>query len=149
MNDLVSRLRTITPRRRPGRVVVTLAAALIVTSGCAGPTFSPPPDAAPAEEVVTSYLRALMRGDCSAGKVLGAATFRVGNGELCGATSVTSFRVNGPAPDPNATDWTFATTLVTTGTADGSIQPGEMTWFYSLRRDPGGRWRLVGGGSGP
>lgn len=108
-----------------------------------------PPDAAPPEVVVATYLRALVAGDCTAGKVLGTATFRIGNGELCGATSVSSFTIEGPAPDPNATEWVFATTLITTGTADGSVQPGSMTWFYDLKREPNGPWRLVGGGSGP
>jgi hypothetical protein len=108
-----------------------------------------PPDSAAPEEVLAVYLRALMRGDCAAGRALGTPTFIRGNGELCGATSVTSFRIDGPAPDPGATEWVFATTLVTTGTADGSVQPGQMTWFYDLKREPGGGWRLAGGGSGP
>lgn len=126
-----------------------LLSVVLIASACSGPTFSAPPDSAAPQEVLAAYLRALMRGDCAAGKALGTPTFGKGNGELCGATSVSSFRIDGPAPDPNATEWVFATTLVTTGSADGSIQPGELTWFYDLRRQPNGSWRLVGGGSGP
>lgn len=126
-----------------------LAVAVLIVTACSRPAFSLPPDSAPAEVVVATYLRALMVGDCTAGKLLGTATFRPGNGELCGATTVSSFTIEGPAPDPSATEWVFATTLVTTGTADGSVQAGNTTWFYDLKREPDGPWRLVGGGSGP
>lgn len=132
--------------RRLGAGLITAG---LIVAACAGPTFSMPPDSAPPEVVVATYLRALVAGDCTAGKMLGAATFRVGNGELCGATSVSSFTIEGPGPDANATEWVFATTLVTTGTADGSVQSGRIAWFYDLRRQPNGSWRLMGGGAGP
>lgn len=99
--------------------------------------------------VLETYLAALLRGDCSAGPALGLTTFRMGNGELCGATTVTSYRIDGAAPSPFTTEVVFATTLVTTGTEDGSVQPGSLTWFYDLKRQADGAWRLVGGGSGP
>jgi hypothetical protein len=43
----------------------------------------------------------------------------------------------------------FNTTLTTTGTDDGTVPPGDVTWFFVLRQQSNGAWRLIGGGSGP
>ena len=100
--------------------------------------------------MLNAYLDALVHGDCSAGRALGNAHFiQVGGGELCGATKIKSFRIDGAAPSPFTDEVVYATTLVTTGSDDGSVQPGALTWFYDLKRQTDGAWRLVGGGSGP
>ena len=120
-----------------------------IVMGCAEPTDMTPPVAGPPIVVLKLYLEALVRGDCGAGKALGTGTFRFGNGELCGSTTVTSATIDGEPATPNAEQVVFATTLVTTGTDDRSIAPGEMTWFYTLRLQADGTWRITGGGSGP
>jgi hypothetical protein len=74
--------------------------------------------------------------------------FGFGNGELCGHTTVRSFAFDGPPATPSDNEVVFATTLDTTGSA-GSIEPGSLTWFYDLLRQPDGAWRIAGGGSGP
>jgi hypothetical protein len=109
-------------------------AAVVLLAACSGSSFSPPPESAAADVVLRAYLQALVRGDCSAGKVLGTSTFGFGNGELCGQTTVSSFTIDGPPVAPIATEVVFATTLVTSGTADGSVRPGTLTWFYDLKR---------------
>lgn len=120
----------------------------MLLTGCA--TFTPPAASASPDVVLNAYLDALVLGDCSAGKALGSAHFiQVGGGELCGATKVKSFRIDGAAPSPFTDEVVYATTLVTTGSDDGSVQPGTLTWFYDLKRQTDGAWRLVGGGSGP
>lgn len=92
----------------------------------------------------------LIAGNCNAGRQLTTGTFVVGNGELCGATQVTSYSISRQPVTPSAaTDVTFATNLITTGTTDGSIRPGTLTWFYSLKLQADGSWRITGGGSGP
>jgi hypothetical protein len=116
---------------------------------CAGCSFTAPPDSAGPAVVLDAYLRALKSGDCAAGKVLGTATFSHGNGELCGATSVVAYRVVGDPATPTNDEAVFGTTLTTTGTGDGSVPAGDVTWFYSLERQANGAWRLAGGGSGP
>jgi hypothetical protein len=79
-----------------------------------------------------------------------APTFRIGNGELCGATHVTDFRIDEPpAGSVDAGEVVFGTTLTTTGSGDGSVPPGTITWFYTLARSPDGGWRITGGGSSP
>ena len=132
--------------------------AVALVAACAGSGFSPPPESAGPDVVLRAYLQALERGDCSAGKVLGTSTFVFGNGELCGQTTVSSFTIDGPnvglhpsawQAAPIATEVVFAATLVTSGTADGSVRPGTLAWFYDLKRQPNGAWRLAGGGSGP
>lgn len=130
-----------------GRSQLLGAAAFMVA--CSGPGFSPPPDSAPPDVVLGAYLQALVRDDCSAGTALGTSTFGLGSGELCGQTKVTSFTIDGPPAGSIATEVVFATTLVTSGTRDGSVQPGTLTWFFDLKRQPNGAWRLAGGGSGP
>jgi hypothetical protein len=126
-----------------------LAVVVLSLAACAGSPVLVPPDSAAPEVVLTTYLQALVRGDCSVGKALGTTSFGRGNGNLCGETTVSSFRIDGPPAEPNATEVVFATTLVTTGTADHSVAPGSLTWFFDLQRQPGGAWRLAGGGSGP
>lgn len=108
-----------------------------------------PPTSAGPEVVLDAYLRALRAGDCDTGRKLATATFVKGNGELCGATHVSAYQINPEPARPSPDETVFGTTLTTTGTADGSIQAGEITWFYSLGRQPDGSWRIVGGGSGP
>ena len=134
------------------RSVLVSALALILAgmvAACGGPSFVIPPDSSPPAIVLDVYLHALLSGDCAAGHALGTETFRKGNGELCGATTVISARIKGDPAVPNSDEVVFATTLVTTGTADSSVPAGEMTWFYGLGRQPNGSWRLTGGGSGP
>lgn len=126
-----------------------LGGVALLVAACAGPRFSPPPEAAGPDVVLRAYLQALVMGDCSAGQVLGTSTFGFGNGELCGQTTVSSFRIDGPPATPIETEVVFATTLVTSGTADGTVRPGMLTCFYDLKRQPAGAWRLAGGGSGP
>ena len=101
------------------------------------------------EVVLDAYFGALVAGDCDTGRKLATATLVYGNGDLCGATRVSAYEINSVPARPNAAEVVFSTTVTTTGTADGSIHPGAMTWFYSLDKQPDGSWRLVGGGSGP
>lgn len=115
-----------------------LGAAVLSLAGCAGSTVSPPPDSAAPDVVLGVYLDALVRGDCSAGHTLGTSTFVFGNGELCGHTRVSAVSVYGQPAEPNPTQVVFATTLVTCGTSDGSISPGPITWFYTLKLQPSG-----------
>jgi len=131
------------------RFSTMFGAAVLGLAGCAGSTVSPPPDSAAPDVVLGVYLDALVRGDCSAGRTLATSTFVFGNGELCGHTTVSAFAVDGAPAQPNPTQVVFATTLVTSGTADGSISPGTITWFYTLKLQPSGSWQLAGGGGGP
>jgi cellulase/cellobiase CelA1 len=130
--------------------LLTLAATAACSPAAPVPSAAtlPPPTAAP-EVVLDAYLRALVAGDCDTGRKLATATFAKGNGELCGDTHVSAYQINPVPARPNAGEVVFSTTVTTTGTADGSILPGAMTWFYSLDQQPDGSWRLVGGGSGP
>jgi len=122
----------------------------LIVAACAGAaSFSAPPDSAGPASVLDAYLKALEAGNCAAGKVLSTATFTASNGDLCGATIVSGYRVLGDPAAPNSTEVVFATTLTISGTSDHSVPPGDITWFYSLDRQPSGAWRLVGGGSGP
>lgn len=81
--------------------------------------------------------------------MLATATFSKGNGELCGEARVDGFRIMGDPATPSSDEVVFATTLTTGGSTDGSVPAGDMTWFYTLERQPGGAWRITGGGSGP
>jgi hypothetical protein len=108
-----------------------------------------PPDAT-AREVLDTYLAAIVRGDCATGRALATATFREGNGDLCGAVRVTHASVDADAPTrPNDAETVFATTLTTGGSSDGTVPAGDITWFYVLDRQNDGSWRISGGGSGP
>ena len=108
------------------------------------------PDADP-YDVLDAYLRAFQAGNCQAARVMTTETFRPGNGELCGATRLLGYEIDPRTAGDPTTDSAvgLSATLTTTGTADGSVEDGETLWFYGLARQPGGPWRIVGGGSGP
>ncbi len=70
------------------------------------------------------------------------------NGDLCGQVRVLATRVEGEPVRFDPGELTFMTTLTVSG-ADESMNQGDNTWFYSLKQQADGAWRLVGGGSGP
>jgi hypothetical protein len=137
---------------RWGATVVAGSVAALAVASCGGTSSSTtvalPPAGASASLVLDTYLRALVAGDCRTAHALAMPTFTKGNGELCGDVKVSAFSApTGPA-SPGKDTVEYASTLTTDGSRDGSVAPGETTWFYELQRH-GGQWRLVGGGSGP
>jgi hypothetical protein len=135
------------------RAAALAAACLLCASGCGRESTIrlPDPDAPP-DVVLVTYLQALRAGDCPTAQSLVTSTFTIGNGELCGALDVVSFRQ--PSSPPSAThgdgdgEVVFSTVLTVRG-GDVSMPDGEHVWFYVLRQQDDGEWRLVGGGSGP
>jgi len=122
---------------------------LVLLLGACAPAVALPPDSASPEVVLDTYLRALVAGDCAIGHKLAVGTFSTSNGDLCGSTQVKAYGILGAPAQPTTDEEVFATTLTTTGTADGTLPAGQITWFYALDRQPNGSWRISGGGSGP
>jgi hypothetical protein len=133
-------------RCRSHRILELVLVSVLVV-GCQ-PTVALPPDSAGPDVVLDAYLRSLVAGDCDMGPKLATSTFGRGNGELCGGTDVTAYRIDGNV-QPSADEVVFSTILTTTGDNGQSIPAGEMIWFYSLMRQPNGAWRITGGGTGP
>ena len=131
------------------RVFGSGLAILVLALAACQAAIAVPPDSATPEVVLDTYLRALVAGDCDSGRKLATATFRMGSGELCGSTHVSAYRIDAGQAHPSPDEIVFSTRLTTTGTDDGSIEPGEILWFYSLDRQPSGPWRISGGGTGP
>jgi hypothetical protein len=121
----------------------------VLLVGCGRASVSAPPVAAGPRAVLEAYLAALVDGDCSARDVLGIASFGPSNGDLCGEARVRSYGIVGNPATPTDAEAIFPTRLTTDGSADGSVRPGTITWFFDLRRQSDGAWRLAGGGSGP
>jgi hypothetical protein len=122
---------------------------LVALTACA-PALALPPASASPRVVLDTYLQALAAGDCSTGSKLwtdGAASGV--RGDLCGETQVSAYGITGDPAQPTADELVFSTTLTTTGTRDGSVPAGQITWFFTLRHQPTGVWRIWGGGSGP
>ncbi len=125
---------------------------MIAVAACGGTSSSAdvslPPEGASASVVLDTYLQALVAGDCKTTHALAGSTFVWGNGELCGDVKVSAFSVpTGPAT-LGSSKVEYASDLTTSGSKDGSITPGKLTWFYQLQLQDG-EWRLVSGGSGP
>lgn len=136
-------------RSRGAVRLALVVVALVVMAGCsAGSKVELPPTSAGPDVVLDTYLRALVAGDCESARQLATATFTVGNGDLCGQTTVSAYEVN-PTPAGTGAETVFSTTLTTSGTGDGSIAAGRLTWFFTLDQQPDGAWRLAGGGTGP
>ena len=120
-------------------------------AACQGPTPTAPPPGTGAAAVLTWYLDAFKRGDCqTAREVWVTVTPTTGDGDLCRATTLSAYTFDQTTPaTPSDTEQVFATTLTTTGTADLSVEAGQMIWFFDLKRQPDGTWLIAGGGSGP
>jgi hypothetical protein len=133
------------------RRVLPVALALGLLAGCASASHVPialPSAGADARTVLSVYLEALKAGDCQTAHQLVTSTFFVGSGELCGALKVLSYTEPGQPALPGNGEAIFPIELTVTG-ADASMRDGVNTWFYDLKQQPNGEWRLVGGGSGP
>jgi hypothetical protein len=131
---------------RLGQVLVAVA-----VSGCSfGPNpYLPPANATPLE-VLTAYLEAYKGGRCSWARQLWIDPVpNTGDGDLCGDAQLLSFSVSPEPARPTVDIANFATSLTTSGSRDGSVEPGRMTWFFQLNRQADGSWRIEGGGSGP
>lgn len=133
-----------------GRQALSVALALGLLAGCASTSNAPialPSAGADARTVLSVYLEALKAGDCQTASKLATATFS-GNGELCGHLKVQSYTEPDQSALPGNGEAEFSTELSVTG-ADASMHNGKNTWFYILKQQTDGQWRLVSGGSGP
>jgi hypothetical protein len=136
----------VTRRLRP--LLLTLVVAVGACSFGANP-YLPAANATPLA-VLTAYLAAYKDGQCEFARRLWITAMRqVGDGDLCGDAHLTEYQIN-PEPAAAAPDRVeFYTTLTTTGSNDGSVEPGETGWFFELGRQSDGTWRILQGGSGP
>lgn len=131
--------------------VVGVVVGLCILTGCTTGGKSPialPTPGSDARDVLAVYLQALKAGDCRTAARLTVPESFVGNGELCGVVKVHAYTTPGEAPLTPSGEVTFSTRLDVSG-GDGSLNQGYNTWFYVLRQQKDGEWRLVGGGSGP
>ncbi|WP_337974345.1 hypothetical protein [Cellulomonas sp. NTE-D12] len=135
----------------PARRALLVVLAFDLLAGCAStssPSVALPTAGADPRTVLSVYLRALKAGDCKTARRLATSTFSFGNGELCGHLKVWSYTEPGQPALPGNGEAIFSTELSVTG-ADASMNNGKNTWFYVLKQQADGQWRLVGGGSGP
>jgi len=134
-----------------GRRALPVVLGFGLLAGCASTSSAPialPSAGADARAVLSAYLEALKAGDCRTASELATSTFSFGNGELCGHLTVRSSTGPGQPALPGNGEAIFSTVLTVSG-ADGSMRNGDNTWFYVLKQQADGQWRLVGGGSGP
>ncbi|MFW5469761.1 hypothetical protein ACOCJ4_06920 [Knoellia sp. CPCC 206435] len=137
-----------------GRLVMTATTMLVgitlhALTGCAArDSASPPLPGAAASDVLDTYLRAFVAGDCATAHAAATPTLAADPSELCGEVKVSAFSVREDPATPSPNKVVYMTTLTTNGSSDGTIARGETVWFYGLQRE-GGQWRVVSGGSGP
>lgn len=144
MKRHVDQLGLVMKAMRAALVVMAIVAA---TSGCTpSAPVSMPPNSAPPEAVLATYLRALVAGDCSTARAL--STPAAGSRVWCDSPHVTSFSKLGEGASPSDDERVYATQIVVQGT-DMSLGDGEHTWFYRLVRQPDATWRIADHGSGP
>jgi hypothetical protein len=125
--------------------------ALVAGGACSwGPNPYLPPASATPLEVLTAYLEAYKNGQCGFARQLWVAAIgHVGDGDLCGDAQLQAYSISPEPATPTPDLAEFFTTLRTTGSNDGSIEPGATGWFFQLARQADGSWRIKSGGSGP
>ena len=115
---------------------------VVVLAGCSHVFM--PADSAPPASVLEAYLTAVVANDCSTAHALETKDF--GAGHDCGMWHITSFgSLVGPAT-PRDGEEVFSTAVTTQG---GDMPDGGHLLFFDLIRQPGGSWRVAGGGTGP
>ena len=120
--------------------------ALVITACRASAPVALPSDGAAPNVVLVAYLGALVRGDCTTARALSTSEF-VKTDPWCLAPHVTSFSL--PGLGYNGDTEVGYSAQITTERSGEPFRDGEHTFFYQLRRDPGGPWRLAGAGTGP
>lgn len=127
-----------------------MAMALTTLVGLAACTHAPkslPAAGATPRQVLDAYLLALQAGDCATANAYAVDRF-VADGELCGRVNVLAYRTEAYRTQPSPDEVVLAETL-TIKDGDESLPDGDHEWFYTLRRQPSGAWRLSAAGSGP
>ncbi|HEU4329558.1 MAG TPA: hypothetical protein VFR40_00480 [Lapillicoccus sp.] len=132
------------------RFLATAAAAAVGCALLAGCTRDPkplPPKEATPRQVLDAYLLALQAGDCGTTHEYAVDRF-VSDGDLCGKVNVLSYRHDGYRSQPSPDEVVLADTLTVRG-GDQSLPDGDHLWFYTLKQQPNGAWRISAAGSGP
>lgn len=135
------------------RIAIALLA--VVVSACAvAPSslvrLSLPPRSASPSLVLATYLEALSVGDCATARTLATVSFASGEGIWCGPgrPRVLAYENPGNPAQPNATEADFAVAVTTEGQPI-SFYDGPYGWFFIVRAQPDGSWRVDGAGTGP
>jgi len=131
------------------RLLATVAAAATGCALLAGCTRDPkplPPKEATPRQVLDAYLLALQAGDCGTTHEFAVDGFLT-DGDLCGRVNVLSYRNDGYRSPPSPDEVVLADTLTVRG-GDQSLSDGDHLWFYTLRQQPDGAWRISAAGSG-
>jgi hypothetical protein len=120
---------------------------VVVLSGCSHAAKPLPSAGATPRQVLDAYLLALQAGDCATTHEYAVDRFLT-DGELCGRVNVLAYRTDAYRAQPSPNEVVLAETL-TIKDGDQSLPDGDHEWFYTLRRQPSGAWRLSAAGSGP
>jgi hypothetical protein len=112
----------------------------------ATPTIHTPNGAAAgaATQVLNEYLGFVRQGSCPAAAGLYVGAY----GNLCGVLTLSEFTV-GQAAAVGDRQLDIPATLTTSGSRDGTIPAGTVTWFFVLTQQSDGDWRIADAGSGP
>ena len=130
--------------------LLPIAAAFTLVACSFGPNKYLSPANATSLEVLTAYLDAYKAGQCSWARQLWIDPVpHTGDGDLCGDAQLLAYSVSPEPARPTFDIANFATSLTTSGSRDGSVEPGRTTWFFQLNRQADGAWRIRSGGSGP
>jgi hypothetical protein len=120
---------------------------LVGLTACTNAPKSLPAAGATPRQVLDAYLLALQAGDCTTANAYAVDRF-LADGELCGRVNVLAYRTDAYRVQPGPDEVVLAETL-TIKDGGQSLPDGDHEWFYTLRRQPSGAWRLSAAGSGP
>jgi hypothetical protein len=128
-------------------ITAVVSALCLVAAGCTHEPKPLPPNGATPRQVLDAYLLALQAGDCGTTHEYAVDRF-LADGELCGRVNVLAYRTDAYHAQPEADEVVLADTLTVRG-GDQNLPDGDHLWYYTLRQQPNGAWRISAGGSTP
>jgi hypothetical protein len=131
---------------RLGRTAPRIALILAVAAGvvaCGKSSVSMPPDSAPPDVVLDTFLQAQVSGDCTT-----ARSLSLGSPALPCDGSIRAFTFDhGQAHTQSDLSVQYRVTLDVT--IDFGMTAGEHGFTYRLQKQPSGAWRVISGSDGP
>jgi hypothetical protein len=129
-----------------------VAAGILLAACNATSHVSLPPEPASPRTVLLAYLDALVAGDCATARALATSGLVAYPGGIwCDSPRVIGYTAPAPSDQPGGDPTAELVYRIEINVVEGdiSLPDGWRVWFFDLKHQPDGTWRVSSTGSGP